>query len=116
MEDYLIHMTALRKVSWEELRPLLPKMDGKLWLLGKKGSKRLVEHVNQYNPEQWRQACEGGYVYLEHAQHWAFAAELDPNTHLPRLMVPYADAFAREKEGVKTKAPEQLTLNEQPAA
>lgn len=110
MDQYLISLTTLRRLTWDELKPVLPKMDGKLWLLGTKGSRRLVDKCNVATPEQWQRACELGLVYIEWRGDWAFAPDLDPGTHLPLLMVPYKEAFARLQDGGKEEAPAQLTL------
>lgn len=113
MDQYLISLTTLRRLEWPELKPLLPKMDGKLWLLGTKGSRRLVERVNIATPDQWQQACERGLVYIEWRGDWAFAPDLDEKTHLPLLMVPYAEAFRLANAPAQEQAqaqPAQTTL------
>lgn len=109
MDQYLISLTTLRRLTWEELRPELTKMDGKLWLLGTKGSRKLVEKCNIATPEQWQRACDQGLVYTEWCYDWAFAPGLDENTRLPLLMVPYAEAFRL------ANAPAQVQEQEQPA-
>lgn len=119
MDQHLLAITYLRRLTWAELKPVLPKMDGKLMLLGKKGSRKYIPHCNVATPEQWQQACDQGLVYLDWRHEWAFAPHLDDTTGLPLLMVPYAEAFKRLQAPAEAGAPQppaQQELQLQPAA
>ena len=122
MEQYLIHLNTMRRLEVAEILDVLRHLDkskgDQIWLLGTKGSKRLVEDLNLYNPEQWKRAAELGLVYVLWHQGWAFAPDVDPATQLPVLMESYDDAFCKLQEPKAQKAeapPAQLTLQEQPA-
>lgn len=118
MEQYLAHITLHRRLSADELQHALLHLDKskgeQLWLLGTKGSRRLVEDPAQYTMERWRTFAEHGLVYITWRQQWAFAPDVDAATELPVLMRPYDEAFAKKETPAPAK-PAQLTLTEQPA-
>jgi len=118
MDQYLIHITAMRRVEPRELQDVLLHINkakgDQVWLLGLKGSRTLVEDLNKYTPERWQTFAQHGLVYVVWAQHWAFAADLDEKTQLPVLMRPYEEGFPKQ-EPAAPAASKQLTLQPQPA-
>lgn len=120
MQQFLIHINAMRRVAEREVLDVLLHLDRtkgeQVWLLGTKGTRRLVEDVNQFDPERWKRFCSAGLVYVTWLEQWAFAPELDAKTKLPQRMETYEEAYRKllNPEPPKPQA-EQLTLQEQPA-
>jgi hypothetical protein len=121
MEQYLIHMTTLRRIEPRELQDALihlaKEKTEQIWLLTLSGKRRLVRDVNEFTPERWQVFAQRGLVYAVWGEQWAFAADMDHKTKLPVLLETYEDAY-RKVEANKvppSPAPAQPTLLDQPA-
>lgn len=122
MDQLLIHIRTMRPVKPQEMQHVLIHLDRTLgqqiWLLGTKGSRRHVEDLLKYTPDQWKKFCEAGLVYVTHEDQWAFSRGVEAATKLPAMMVPYDEVFRRRQQGAgpaTPTAPTQPTLLEQPA-
>ena len=123
MDQHLVHIRTMRPVKPLEIQHVLIHLDRtkgeQIWLLGTKGSRRQVEDLLKYTPDQWKKFCEAGLVYVTHEDQWAFSRGVDAETKLPAMMVPYDEVYRRRLQGAAPAAPpahvQPTLLDQQPA-